>query len=199
MLEFCGAITPNQLKQRTAPASRRGGPAGRGRGGPADRRGGGRGGDAVDADGADGGGAAGAASAVAARRPLTCVVAFSRNMVLALAGELKTLGLRVSCLFGKMPAQARAKQIALCHAGALDVIVATDVIGHGINLPIDDVIFAETAKFDGATTRPLAPWEAAQVAGRAGRGTAAGRAWVMQTNWRPGHSRCDPRLVEVGR
>ena len=51
------------------------------------------------------------------------------------------------------------------------VLVTTDVIGHGINLPLADVVFAETTKFDGRCKRPLALWEAAQVAGRAGRGS----------------------------
>jgi ATP-dependent RNA helicase SUPV3L1/SUV3 len=35
------------------------------------------------------------------------------------------------------------------------------------------VIFAETTKFDGAERRPLARWEVAQIAGRAGRGVGA--------------------------
>jgi ATP-dependent RNA helicase SUPV3L1/SUV3 len=49
------------------------------------------------------------------------------------------------------------------------IIVCTDVIGHGINLPLAEVCFAETEKFDGHQRRSLRPWEAAQIAGRAGR------------------------------
>jgi hypothetical protein len=52
--------------------------------------------------------------------------------------------------------------------------VTTDVIGHGINLPLCSVVFAETDKYDGVTRRPLMLWEAAQIAGRAGRGSTPG-------------------------
>lgn len=58
--------------------------------------------------------------------------------------------------------------------GELDFIVTTDVIGHGINLPLCSVVFAETDKYDGNTHRPLMLWEAAQIAGRAGRGSTPG-------------------------
>ena len=44
------------------------------------------------------------------------------------------------------------------------MIVTTDVIGHGINLPLRAVAFAETDKFDGKQRRPLRVWEAAQIA-----------------------------------
>ena len=52
-------------------------------------------------------------------------------------------------IFGKLPPEARRKQLDDALAGRLDVLVCTDVIGHGINLPLDDVVFAETKKFDG--------------------------------------------------
>ena len=46
---------------------------------------------------------------------------------------------------------------------------ATDVLGHGVNLPCETLLFAETDKFDGKERRDLEPWEVAQIAGRAGR------------------------------
>jgi ATP-dependent RNA helicase SUPV3L1/SUV3 len=49
------------------------------------------------------------------------------------------------------------------------VCVATDVLGHGVNLPCETLLFAESTKFDGQARRPLEPWEIAQIAGRAGR------------------------------
>ena len=50
-----------------------------------------------------------------------------------------------------------------------EVCVATDVLGHGVNLPCETLLFAETTKFDGQERRELLPWELAQIAGRAGR------------------------------
>ncbi|KAJ1448675.1 P-loop containing nucleoside triphosphate hydrolase protein [Pelagophyceae sp. CCMP2097] len=107
------------------------------------------------------------------------IVAFSRAAVLALAGQAQAAGSRASVIFGKLPPEARRTQLDQARSGALDVIVTTDVIGHGVNLPLDDVVFAETSKFDGETKRPLKVWEAAQVAGRAGRGDKPGHCWLL--------------------
>jgi ATP-dependent RNA helicase SUPV3L1/SUV3 len=43
------------------------------------------------------------------------------------------------------------------------------VLGHGVNLPCETLLFAETEKYDGKERRDLLPWEIAQIAGRAGR------------------------------
>ncbi|MGI5224646.1 helicase-related protein [Actinoallomurus sp. CA-142502] len=99
----------------------------------------------------------------------SAVLAFSRRAVLALHRELIDHGRRATVLYGAMPPGARREQIQRLVAGEVEVIVTTDVIGHGINLPLRAVAFAETGKFDGTKRRPLRLWEAAQMAGRAGR------------------------------
>ncbi len=102
--------------------------------------------------------------------PGTVVVAFSRKAVLALAGEINRLHPdRVSVLYGAMPLSSRREEIDRFLGGASDVTVATDVLGHGVNLPCETLLFAETTKFDGESRRDLLPWELAQIAGRAGR------------------------------
>jgi hypothetical protein len=53
--------------------------------------------------------------------------------------------------------------------GDNDVVVATDAIGLGMNLPIERVIFLETEKYDGFEFRSLRTTEIKQIAGRAGR------------------------------
>src|SRR5262249_59042905 len=53
--------------------------------------------------------------------------------------------------------------------GRAEVCAATDVLGHGVNLPCETLLFAETTKYDGRERRDLLPWEIAQIAGRAGR------------------------------
>ena len=117
----------------------------------------------------------------------TVVVAFSRRAVLALAGEVNRLypG-RVAVLYGAMPLASRREEIERFLSGAADVCVATDVLGHGVNLPCETLLFAETTKFDGQERRTLLPWELAQIAGRAGRfglverghvGVLAGLVW----------------------
>lgn len=102
--------------------------------------------------------------------PRTAVVAFSRKTVYAVAKEIsKRSSLSVGVLYGALPLRVRQEQIRKYISGEYDVMVTTDVIGHGINLPIDNVVFAETEKYDGHIRRPLRKWEASQIAGRAGR------------------------------
>jgi ATP-dependent RNA helicase SUPV3L1/SUV3 len=128
--------------------------------------------------------------------PGTVVVAFSRRAVLALAGEVNRLHPgRVAVLYGAMPLASRREEIDRFLSGAADVCVATDVLGHGVNLPCETLLFAETNKFDGEERRDLLPWELAQIAGRAGRfglverghvGVLAGLGWGV----------ANPELVE---
>ena len=49
------------------------------------------------------------------------------------------------------------------------MIVATDAIGMGLNLPIRRIVFLENDKFDGTRRRLLTSQEVKQIAGRAGR------------------------------
>ena len=49
------------------------------------------------------------------------------------------------------------------------MVVATDAIGMGINLPIRRIVFMNTIKFDGTSKRRLQAEEIRQIAGRAGR------------------------------
>ncbi len=128
--------------------------------------------------------------------PGTVLVAFSRKAVLALAGEVNRIKPdRVAVLYGAMPLASRREEIDRFLSGAAQVCVATDVLGHGVNLPCETLLFAETTKFDGEQRRNLLPWELAQIAGRAGRfglverghvGVLVGVAWAS----------ADPELVE---
>jgi len=105
-----------------------------------------------------------------ALRPGTVVVAFSRRAVLALAGELNRRHAgRVAVLYGAMPLASRRVEIDRFLNGEADFCASTDVLGHGVNLPCETLLFAETTKFDGVERRDLHSWEIAQIAGRAGR------------------------------
>jgi ATP-dependent RNA helicase SUPV3L1/SUV3 len=107
---------------------------------------------------------------IAGLRPGTVVVAFSRRAVIGLAGELNQLHPgKVAVLYGAMPLASRREEIDRFLSGAAEVCASTDVLGHGVNLPCETLLFAETDKFDGKERRDLEPWEIAQIAGRAGR------------------------------
>ena len=128
--------------------------------------------------------------------PGSVVVAFSRKAVLALAGEIDRLRPgRVAVLYGAMPLASRREEIERFLAGSAEVCVATDVLGHGVNLPCETLLFAETTKFDGEQRRDLLPWELAQIAGRAGRFGLVERGHVGVLVGIPWAS-ADPELVE---
>ncbi|MCC3357349.1 DEAD/DEAH box helicase [Bacillus sp. REN16] len=97
------------------------------------------------------------------------LVCFSRRRVLETASELQRSGRRVSMIYGSMPPETRKKQIQRFNDGETTVIVATDAIGMGLNLPIQRIVFLENDKFDGTRRRLLTSQEVKQIAGRAGR------------------------------
>ncbi|MBQ6551234.1 MAG: hypothetical protein IJL78_07495 [Lachnospiraceae bacterium] len=97
------------------------------------------------------------------------LIVFSRSSVHAVAAELHERGFKTSIIYGALPYDVRHEQARMFSEGETDVVVATDAIGMGMNLPIRRIVFLETEKFDGIVRRPLLPEEIKQIAGRAGR------------------------------
>ena len=98
-----------------------------------------------------------------------CLVTFSKNKVLQYADLLKELGYKVSILYGDLPLETRIAQSDNFKNGLTDILVSTDVIGMGLNLPIKRLIFETMDKFDGVNNRSLTKDEFKQIAGRSGR------------------------------
>lgn len=97
------------------------------------------------------------------------LIAFTKQKVLEIAEELRNNDYKVSVIYGKIPPESKQHQVELFTKGETDVLVATDAIGIGLNLPIRRVIFTEVEKFDGNEKRLLTTQEVKQIAGRAGR------------------------------
>ncbi|GAE24946.1 hypothetical protein JCM9140_912 [Halalkalibacter wakoensis JCM 9140] len=97
------------------------------------------------------------------------LVCFSRRRVLETASQLQKNGHSVSMIYGSMPPETRKKQMQRFIDGETNVIVSTDAIGMGLNLPIRRIAFLENEKFDGTRRRRLTSQEIKQIAGRAGR------------------------------
>lgn len=97
------------------------------------------------------------------------LIAFSKKAVLKYAEQLKSYGLTASVIYGDLPYDVRRKEVDTFINGETDVVVSTDAIGMGLNLPIERIVFLEMKKFDGKRTRELTHDEALQIAGRAGR------------------------------
>lgn len=97
------------------------------------------------------------------------LVCFSRKRVLETASIIENSGQSVSMIYGSMPPETRKKQMQRFINGETTVIVSTDAIGMGLNLPIRRIVFLENEKFDGIRRRRLTSQEVKQIAGRAGR------------------------------
>ncbi len=101
--------------------------------------------------------------------PRTAIVAFSAEEVYAIAEWIKRQRGGAAVVLGALSPRTRNAQVELYQAGDVDYIVATDAIGMGLNLDVDQVAFASDRKFDGWRHRRLTPAEFGQIAGRAGR------------------------------
>lgn len=102
--------------------------------------------------------------------PGTAIIVFSRSAVLALKAEIEEkTGQLTAVLYGALPPEVRRRQAQLFASGDAPLLVATDAIGMGLNLPIRTLLFAQDSKFINRTEHPLTPMEVRQIAGRAGR------------------------------
>ena len=97
------------------------------------------------------------------------LIVFSKARVHAVAAELKSKGYKVSLIYGALPPDVRRNQADRFHRQETEVVVSTDAIAMGMNLPIQRVVFLEMEKYDGDITRMLTDSEIRQIAGRAGR------------------------------
>jgi ATP-dependent RNA helicase SUPV3L1/SUV3 len=104
----------------------------------------------------------------------SAVVAFSASEVYAIAEAIRRRRGGCAVVMGRLSPRTRNAQVALYQEREVDFLVATDAIGMGLNMDVDHVAFAALSKFDGHTIRALSPQEAAQIAGRAGRGMRDG-------------------------
>ena len=98
----------------------------------------------------------------------TAVIAFSRRDVLGLRQQLSQR-FEVSVVYGGLSPEVRREEARRFREGESHVLVATDAIAMGLNLPIKTLLFSKDNKFDGLRRRELLPTEVAQISGRAGR------------------------------
>ena len=99
----------------------------------------------------------------------SAIVSFSINDVYEIAELVKRKHGGTAVVLGALSPKTRNAQVELYESGEVDYLVATDAIGMGLNMDINNIFFAKTNKFDGRSTRPLTISELAQIAGRAGR------------------------------
>ena len=99
----------------------------------------------------------------------TAIIAFSTEEVYAIAELIRRQKGGAAIVMGSLSPKTRNAQVDLYQSGDVDFLVATDAIGMGINMDLDQVYFSNLKKFDGKKLRKLNLSEIGQIAGRAGR------------------------------
>jgi len=99
----------------------------------------------------------------------TAIIAFSTEEVYAIAELVRRQKGGAAIIMGSLSPKTRNAQVELYQSGDVDFLVATDAIGMGINMDLENVYFSNIKKFDGKKLRRLNLSEIGQIAGRAGR------------------------------
>ncbi len=99
----------------------------------------------------------------------SAIIAFSAEDVYAIAELIRRQKGGSAIVMGSLSPKTRNSQVQLYQSGDVDYLVATDAIGMGINMDLDNVYFSNLRKFDGRKLRRLNLAEIGQIAGRAGR------------------------------
>jgi len=101
--------------------------------------------------------------------PKVAIIAFSVEEVYAIAELVRRQKGGAAVIMGSLSPKTRNSQVGLYQSGDVDYLIATDAIGMGLNMDINEIYFSNLKKFDGKKTRRLNLIEMSQIAGRAGR------------------------------
>ena len=99
----------------------------------------------------------------------SALIAFSVEEVYAIAELVRRQKGGAAVIMGSLSPKTRNSQVQVYQSGDVDYLVATDAIGMGLNMDIEQISFSSIKKFDGKKTRRLRTTEISQIAGRAGR------------------------------
>lgn len=97
------------------------------------------------------------------------VIAFSRRDVLMWRDMIAETGMSVSTVYGNLSPEVRRAQAQRFRDGEADIVVATDALAMGLNMPISRVVMTTAIKFNGVEEEEISAALARQIAGRAGR------------------------------
>lgn len=97
------------------------------------------------------------------------LIVFSRRNALRYKADLEELDFKVSIVYGRLSPEVRREQARKFDEGETDIMVSTDAIAMGMNLPVKRIVFSALSKFVNDKENPLTFSEIKQIAGRAGR------------------------------
>jgi ATP-dependent RNA helicase SUPV3L1/SUV3 len=97
------------------------------------------------------------------------VIAFSRRNVLMWRDMITEMGLTVATVYGNLSPEVRRAQAERFREGQADIVVATDALAMGLNMPIQRIVMTTAVKYNGVEEEEISAALARQIAGRAGR------------------------------
>lgn len=97
------------------------------------------------------------------------VIAFSRRDVLMWRDMITEKGLSVATVYGNLSPEVRRAQAERFREGQADIVVGTDALAMGLNMPIARIVMTTTVKYNGYEEEEISAALAKQIAGRAGR------------------------------
>ncbi|KRX04274.1 P-loop containing nucleoside triphosphate hydrolase [Pseudocohnilembus persalinus] len=109
-----------------------------------------------------------------------CLIAYSVQKLFEIRKQINQITNEDSCaiLYGRLPPQVRKQQANLFNSGQYKYLIATDVVGMGLNFNINRIIFTELKPFNRLQNNQINSY--LQIGGRAGRNQNVG--YVACTN-----------------
>lgn len=99
----------------------------------------------------------------------SAVVCFSKKEVYKYKQILENNGRKVSVIYGALSPTVRKEEARRFRTGETDILVSTDAIGMGLNLPIEEIVLTKTNKYNGKEDTKVSPSLIKQICGRSGR------------------------------
>ena len=106
------------------------------------------------------------------------VIAFSRREVLKWRDMITETGLSVATVYGNLSPEVRRAQAERFRDGSADIVVGTDALAMGLNMPIARIVMTTAVKYNGVEEEEISAALARQIAGRAGRYGVHEEGWV---------------------
>ena len=85
----------------------------------------------------------------------TAIIAFSAEEVYAIAELIRRQKGGAAIVMGSLSPKTRNAQVELYQSNDVDFLVATDAVGMGINMDLDNVYFSNLKKFDGRKLKKI--------------------------------------------
>jgi ATP-dependent RNA helicase SUPV3L1/SUV3 len=102
-------------------------------------------------------------------RKSDALIVFSRRNALKYKQILEQQNFKVSIVYGRLSPEVRREQARKFDQEETDIIVSTDAIAMGMNLPIKRIVFTTLSKFINSKEYRITNSEIKQIGGRAGR------------------------------